>query len=118
MHWSRKGAAILLAAVVFVTALPAFACLLGASPARHACCRHMTQECTAAMSASGSCCQARPQNPSTAPAVLATVEQAPSAAVVPHIWLAPPAIATSRSLAASNAPPPRFSPGAATSLRI
>jgi hypothetical protein len=120
MTWSKRGTALLLAAVVFLTAVPAFACLLGASPARHACCRHMTAQCIAsAMTGQASCCQARPQNPSTVPAILSATQQTHAAAAsVPHAGLAAPAAITTRTPRAAEAPPPRLSPAATTTLRI
>jgi hypothetical protein len=116
---NQQRAAVLLAVVVFFTSLPAVACFLPATPSRHACCRHMSTQC-AAMSMQTTCCQARPADPSSAPALLSSTEQAPVAAGVLLPYHAPAAsiLTGLHSAPTAEAPPPRLSPGASTSLRI
>lgn len=120
MSWSRKGAAVLLALVVFVTAVPALACLLPVAPTGHACCRAMAADCGMTMRSQVSCCQSSPVDPAAAPAVFSSTEQSAAtfATLAPHFVFVLPGSAAVRILAAAEAPPPKFSSGASTSLRI
>ena len=72
------------------------------------------------MSTQTTCCQARPADPTSVPAVLSSTEQAPIAvsALVPYHAIPLPALAGQRTAPPAEAPPPGLSPGASTSLRI
>jgi hypothetical protein len=121
MNWGRKGALLMLAVVVFLTAMPAYACLLGLRPARHPdCCRGMAMKCgSPEMGASRSCCQAQQQNIAVTPVPPYNLEHSQILAFVPHQaglqWLAPSCAGHWNAL---EAPPLKFPPGSASILRI
>ena len=102
---------------------PALACLVPThhmTPAEHACCLKMAQQCgSSAMPSSHSCCQARqrdtaispvPSYPPNRPFVLAIVPSASIALVDSALTFA--------SLPAMETPPPESSPGSISVLRI
>jgi len=121
MIWRRKGAMLLLAIVVFWTALPASACLLtGRSTAQRDCCRAMAKACSSTVAgASGACCQIHGSNPAQVPVQPNSPAQSFETADLPgQAALVAPAIAVSGSTNAFEAPPPQFPPGGAFALRI
>ncbi|MDE3186244.1 MAG: hypothetical protein KGM96_01815 [Acidobacteriota bacterium] len=121
MNWSRKGALLMLAVVVFWTAMPASACLLGFKPMRqHDCCRRMARMCTSAgMAASGACCQASPRNTAVAPDPPYTPEHAQKLVIIPQqASLRAPATLRAGYGHAFKAPPPKAASSSASILRI
>ena len=121
MNWHRKGAMLLLAVVVFWTALPASACLLtGRSPAQRDCCRAMAKACSSAVAgASGFCCQIHGSNPAQVPVQPNAPAQSLEIAVLPgQFALQAPATAITAFINTFEAPPPKFPPGGAFALRI
>jgi hypothetical protein len=121
MNWSRKGALLMLAVVVFWTAMPAGACLLGMRLARQPdCCRGMARECgSPGMSASSSCCRAHRQNIAVTPVPPYTPEHSQKLASVlyqagQHLLASSPAGYWN----ALKAPPPKLAPGGSCILRI
>jgi hypothetical protein len=121
MNRSKKGALILLAVVVFWTAMPAFACLLSApSAGKPSCCRAMAHDCgEAAIKTTGSCCQIQQKNAAISPAGPYSPEQPQKLTVLPRRDSLPSiADASARRSIALEAPPPKVSPGAIPILRI
>lgn len=121
MNWSRKGALLMLAVVVFWTAMPASACLLGFNPMRrHDCCRGMMRMCgSAATAAGGACCQAGPRNTVVAPDPPYSPEHAQKLVIIPH-HVSPHSPAALRAACgnAFEAPPPKASSSSSSVLRI
>jgi hypothetical protein len=121
MNWSRKGALLMLAVVVFWTAMPASACLLGMKPMRqHDCCRRMARMCgSAASAASNACCQASPRNTAAAPEPLYSPEHSQKLVIVPHQAIAhAPATLCAAYGNAFEAPPPKSASSSGSILRI
>ncbi len=120
MQWSRKGAAVLLAAWVLWIASPVVSCFLGASPAQRACCRSMSTHCDSpAMAGESACCQAQPQSANLTPLTLDTSDHAQHAALIVQPVRLPLLVAVDSALRSTmNAPPPDTSPGVLSSLRI
>ena len=117
MTLGRKGALTILIAVLFWTAVPAFACLSTKSPhAPDGCCAAM-EHCSASMA--GSCCQLAPKdNPFTA-----TSEYAPESNQQPGILgQSSPVLSLDASGSLQQAlrslPSPEPSPGLLSVLRI
>jgi hypothetical protein len=123
MNWGRKGALLMLAVVVLWTAMPVSACLLAMrTTGQHSCCSamNMTVPCApAGTTANRSCCQAGRQNPAVTPVAQSSSEHSQRLALMPAgANLQAP---TSQSAACRNAleaPPPKFSPGGISILRI
>lgn len=112
--------AVLLAAWVLWTVSPAFACSVGVSHARRACCRSMATPCESpAMAGESACCQAQPQTAELTPLTLDTADHAHDAALVAEPMLVPlPVVICSALRNPLDAPPPDTSPGVLSSLRI
>jgi len=121
MNWSRKGALLMLAVVVFWTAIPASACLLGMKPMRqHDCCRRMARMCSSAgMTASGACCKASQQNTAVAPVPPYSSEHSQKLVIVPHLASMPaPAALRAAYGNAFEASPPKTASSSGSVLRI
>ena len=121
MKSSRKGALLLLAVVVFWTAMPASACLLGLKPMRqHDCCRRMMRMCgSAAMVTGGACCQAAPRSAAVTPTPAYTPEQVQKLVVIPHkVSLHSAATLRAAQGIAFEAPPPKAPSSSGSVLRI
>jgi len=121
MNWDRKGVMLMLAVVVFWTALPASACLLASHPTgQRDCCRAMAKACDSpVMDADGSCCQVHGSKPALVSAQPYSPGQSQdTAALLYQIGIELPAISLSGYLNSSEAPPPKFPPGGAFALRI
>jgi len=121
MNWSRKGALLMLAVVVFWAASPASACLLNnGHPGQLDCCRAMAPGCDLpGMTASSSCCQFQRTPASVLPAPPASTEHGQTLALVTH----PAALEMPAGDGAAHGntlqlPPPKFPPGGAFALRI
>jgi len=121
MNWSRKGALLMLAVVVFWTAMPASACLLGLKPMRqHDCCRKMARMCSSsATAATGACCQASRRNTAAAPVPPYSPEHSEKLVLVPHqASLHAPATLRAAHGKAFEAPPPKAASSSGSILRI
>jgi hypothetical protein len=118
MNLVKKGALLMLIAVFFWTAVPAFACLADrTTQVRGDCCVAMMQNCGTSMT--GSCCQLAPENKSPA----AVSEFAPEHNYQSGIlWQTSflPAFTNSQMLeqALRSLPAPDPSPGSLSVLRI
>jgi hypothetical protein len=121
MNWDKKGVLLMLAVVVFWTAMPASACLLARRPiGQRDCCRAMAKACDSpAMSADGSCCKVQGSNPALVSVQQYSAGQSHESAVLPHqLGIKPPADSGSGYKNAFDTPPPKFPPGGAFALRI
>jgi hypothetical protein len=121
MNWSRKGALLMLAVVVFWAAMPASACLLGThSAGLPDCCRAMTQGCDLpGMGASGSCCQVQGKNPAVPSVPPYSPLQSQKVTSVPHqAGMELPLVHGAEYRNALESPPLKFPPGGAFALRI
>jgi hypothetical protein len=121
MKWSRKGALLMLVVVVFWTAMPASACLLGMKPLRqHDCCRRMARMCgSAAMATSGACCQTSRRNIAVASVPPYSPEHSQKLVFVPHQpSLQAPATQRATYGNAFEAPPPKAASSGGSILRI
>ncbi len=111
----------MLSVVVSWTAIPASACLLTINPtAQPDCCRAMAQECgSPGMGADASCCEVQRQDAAVTPVPLYSFEHSHKPALVTHqagLLSLVSSGAVYRNT--SEAPPPKFPPGGAFSLRI
>ncbi len=122
MSWGRKGALLMLAVVVFWTAMPVSACLLARQfPTQKDCCGAMARNCNAPGSASNtSCCKTTRQEAAVTPATSYSYEQAQKLELVPGTanLLSLPQIHISLNRIAFETPPPRPSPGCNSKLQI
>jgi hypothetical protein len=120
MNWSRKGALLMLAVVVFWAAMPASACLLGVgNSSQPDCCRAMAQGCDSpGMGASSPCCQIQGKNPAVTPVPPYTTEHAQKLALVPRQAGMELPVGHGPAYGNVHAAPPQFPPGGAFALRI
>ncbi len=123
MTWGKKSALLMLAMMVFWTALPVSACVLAMPTAgQHACCDGMTMTMASAparTTANGSCCQIGRQNPAVPPVPLSSFERSQQLAFVPI--QAALQVSLSQGTVCRNAlkaPPPKSSLGSIFILRI
>jgi hypothetical protein len=121
MNWGRKGALLMLAVVALWAAIPASACLLTKPPAEQPdCCCGMAQDCPmAGMSVDAPCCQFHGKNTAVVPVSPFSSQRVHRLAFVPHqATLEPTAASGAGWRNALEAPPPGFSPGSVSILRI
>jgi hypothetical protein len=121
MTMGRKGAFLLLAVVVFWTALPASACLLARNAtARPACCHAMKDCDSPMMGADNSCCQMHGSNAAVVTILPYSLEDhAPQLIAMPYQFRMEMTAAQSSGYGDSfETPPPKFPPGGAFALRI
>jgi len=123
MTWGRKSALFMLAMTVFWTAMPASACLLARQTTeQHSCCgaSAMTLACApAGTKADLSCCQVGRQNPAVTPVAPSSSGHAQRLAIVAigtNLQALPTHGAACRNTL--EAPPPKFSSGGISILRI
>jgi hypothetical protein len=122
MSWGRKGALLMLAVVVFWTALPVSACLLAKQPPRQAdCCRAMARDCGAPGSATNtSCCKTNRQEAAVTPAPPYSPQHVQKLSLVPGAGnlLSPQQTPVSLNRITFETPPPKPSPGDSSKLQI
>jgi hypothetical protein len=121
MNWHRKGMMLMLAVVVFWTALPVSTCLLaGRQTVQPDCCRAMARACNSpVMGANGACCQIHGSNPAQVPVQPNSPVQSLETVALPGLGgTEVPAVSGSGYMNAFEAPPPKFPPGGAFALRI
>jgi hypothetical protein len=121
LNWSRKSALLMLAVVALWAAMPATACLLTAQPAGQPdCCRAMAQDCPmAGMSMDAPCCQFHGKNIAVVPISPFSSQRVQRLIFVPQQTGQEPSAAPCAGWRnALEAPPPKFSPGAVSILRI
>ncbi len=121
MHWGRKFALLMLAAVVLWTAMPVSACVVTMqSNARAACCGDMAQGGPMQrMKIIPACCRIR----ATDPAVVPVSAFSPEHSLKPMLVAYPASVDTSANSRAGwrldlKAPPPKSLAGAISILRI
>jgi hypothetical protein len=121
MHWGRKVALLILAAVVLWTAMPAAACVLTMrSSARPSCCGEMAPDGNmGGMKMTPACCRIH----ATAAAVTPVPPFSPEHSLKPLFVAYPTSLEPSATPDAGwrnalEAPPPRSSAGAISVLRI
>jgi hypothetical protein len=120
MHWGRKVALLMLAAVILWTAMPVSACVLTMqSSARPACCDGMAKVAMSGMKVLPACCRIRATEPALTPISPFSPEQSLKPLLVAYPTSLERSIATHDGWRnAQETPPPRTSAGRISILRI
>jgi hypothetical protein len=120
MHWGRKIALLVLAAVVLWTAMPVSACVLTMQPsARPACCDGMAQGAMPGMKMLPACCRVHGTEPALTPVPPFSPEPLLRPLLVAYPTSLERSVATNAGWRnAFETPPPRTSAGQISILRI
>jgi hypothetical protein len=121
MNWGRKFAPIIVAVLVFWTAIPALLCLPGMHPTpNHSCCVAMSNDCpSTTMDASSPCCQLEGQSNALPQVSQDFLDHSPRVAILAHLdTLLVLNSFAGRFQNTQEAPPPQSSSGSSSALRI